>query len=304
MGCDGFVPVNMSNRTLIITGDDFGISSSVNEAIIRAHCEGILTSASLVINGRARGEAVALAKAHPQLGVGIHITLARGKATLPRKALPDLVDSSGDLPENPTLAGFRYFFDKRVRPQLKIEIESQVRQFMATGLAPSYIDGHLHMHVHPTILGILVDLAKRYAIPAFRLPRENLWVNLKLDRRNFWSKSLYALIYSCLCANAQKALKAHGIAFPDRFFGLLAMGHINESYLLGVMDHFGKGVTEISMHPALTVPSEVGKWAPHYEYVQEFQALISAKVRESIQRKGIQLASYDYFRQQPSKTEV
>src|ERR1039458_5935078 len=60
-----------SVRRLIVNADDFGLSTSVNTAVIRAHCDGILTTASLMVNEPGLDEAVALAKQNPKLGVGL-----------------------------------------------------------------------------------------------------------------------------------------------------------------------------------------------------------------------------------------
>ena len=54
---------------LIVNADDFGLSPSVNEAVIRAHREGILTSASLMVNEASFDQAVTLARQNPRLGV-------------------------------------------------------------------------------------------------------------------------------------------------------------------------------------------------------------------------------------------
>ena len=284
--------MNHSGKYLIVSGDDFGISSAVNAGIIRAHCEGILTSASLMVSGVAFDEAVALAKAHPRLGVGIHIGLTRAAATGSPRDLVHLVDSKGNLPEHPVFAGFQYFWNGKIKPQLETEIEAQIQKFLAAGLTPSHIDGHLHFHVHPAILRILLRLAKKYAIPAFRLPREPLGVNLKADRGHHGSKFILSVIYRCLCRNAEKKLRALDFVFPVRFFGLLACGRMDESYLLKVIDSIEPGVTEIGMHPAVEVPSELKKWAPDYRYVEELRALISRRVKQKIQAQDIQLSNY------------
>ncbi len=281
-----------SDVVLIVTGDDFGLSPLVNSAVIQAHQQGILTSASLMVNGGAFDEAVALAKENPGLSVGIHITLARGAATLSTRELSPLVNEEGDFSDNPVWVGFRYFFDRSIRPLLEKEIEAQIRKFCATGLVPSHIDGHIHLHVHPAIADILARLCRKYSIPAFRLPRESLAANLKADPGNRSVKSFYALTYDCLCAFAEKKLRERQILFPDRFIGLLSMGRMDESYMLKVLDDLLPGVTEISMHPALALPPELARWAPHYEYGKEFDALISPRVKEKIRAKGIQLAGY------------
>ncbi len=60
---------SLGSRRLVVNADDFGRSRSINAAVIRAHKEGILTSASLMVNEPAFGEAVELAKGNPTLGV-------------------------------------------------------------------------------------------------------------------------------------------------------------------------------------------------------------------------------------------
>ena len=73
----------MTARRLIVSADDFGMSTGINAGILRAHREGILTSASLMVNGSACAEAVELARAHPTLSVGLHLVLVQGRACAP-----------------------------------------------------------------------------------------------------------------------------------------------------------------------------------------------------------------------------
>ncbi|MFO5437844.1 MAG: ChbG/HpnK family deacetylase, partial [Dolichospermum sp.] len=89
---------------LIINADDFGFSHDVNAANIQAHAEGILTSPSLMVPGDAAQEAIALAKNHPHLAVGLHLVLVCGKSVLPPDKIPHLVDSQGNFSHNPTQA--------------------------------------------------------------------------------------------------------------------------------------------------------------------------------------------------------
>src|SRR5215469_16870726 len=66
-----------SVKKLVVTADDFGLSSEVNEAVRRAHRDGILTCASLMMGAPAAKEAVAIAKMDG-LPVGLHLTLVDG----------------------------------------------------------------------------------------------------------------------------------------------------------------------------------------------------------------------------------
>jgi hypothetical protein len=103
------------HRRLIVNADDFGLSHSVNAAVIRAHREGILTTASLMVNEAGFEEAVKLARENPQLGVGLHLTLLQGHSTLPPKKIPGLVNARGEFPENPVGTGMKYFFRRSLR---------------------------------------------------------------------------------------------------------------------------------------------------------------------------------------------
>jgi len=91
----------MTSRRLIVNADDFGRSPSINEAVIRAHREGILTSASLMVNEPASDAAVELARQNPSLGVGLHLTLVLGHATLPPQEIPGIVNECGEFSDQP-----------------------------------------------------------------------------------------------------------------------------------------------------------------------------------------------------------
>src|SRR6185295_1318840 len=101
--------------------DDFGRSRSINEAVVRAHREGVLTSASLMVNEPDCAEAVALAKENPQLGVGLHLTLLCGHSALAPGKIPDLVNERGEFSDNPVGVGVKYFFQRGLREQLRAE---------------------------------------------------------------------------------------------------------------------------------------------------------------------------------------
>src|ERR1017187_8080770 len=125
---------SLGNRRLIVNADDFGLSPSVNAAVIRAHREGILTSASLMVNEPGFAEAVKLAKKNPKLGVGLHLTLLMGHSALPPEKIPGLVNVRGEFSNHPVGVGFRYFFQRGLREQLRAEIHAQFKRFRDTGL--------------------------------------------------------------------------------------------------------------------------------------------------------------------------
>ncbi len=278
-------------RRLIVCADDFGMSPGVNAAVLRAHREGIVTEASLMVVGAAAAEAVATALRTPTLGVGLHLVLAQGTPVLPPHAIPGLVDGAGMFADEPVRTGFRYYFARELREPLEREIAAQLERFLDTGLPLSHVDGHLTLHVHPVVLDILCSLKDRYGIRAMRLPLEPLRHTLSFDRRALGQRAFEGLVFGLLGRYARARMRRHGIRHPDRMYGMHQSGHISEAYLLHLIPRLGPGTTELYCHPAVA-DQEVRRWTPGYEREQELAALTSPRVRAAIEAAGIELIRY------------
>jgi hopanoid biosynthesis associated protein HpnK len=279
-------------RRLIVNGDDFGLSSQVNAGILHAHTHGILTNTSLMVNGAAWQEAVALAKDTPTLSVGLHLTLVQGRAVLAPHLLTQVTQPSGNFSDNPVTAGMRYFFSRRARAQLRDECRAQIERFLATGLPLAQIDGHLHIHLHPTVLDIVLDLALEYGVKAVRLTCENLATSLTCDPRHALRKRWESFIFTQLTRGVERKLRARGLRFPDALFGLSQSGDVNERYLLTLLPRLQPGVTELYSHPAFLPCREVQYWTPTYRRDLELAALTSPAVRQVLTDQQITLTSY------------
>src|SRR5437868_9647575 len=164
-------------RRLIVNADDFGRSSSINAAVIQAHHEGILTTASLMVNEPACDEAVSLARENPRLGVGLHLALLCGRSALASEKIPGLVNSRGEFSNNPVSVGARYFFRRSLRRQLRDEITAQFDRFRATRLPLDHVNGHLHLHMHPVVFPMLMERASDWGITRFRLTCDDYRLN-------------------------------------------------------------------------------------------------------------------------------
>ncbi len=279
-------------RRLIVSADDFGMSPGVNAGVIRAHREGVLTDASLMVNGAAAAEAIELARAAPTLSVGLHLVLAQGRATLPTPEIPDLVDAGGFFRTQPIRAALGYFFTPGVRAQVRREVTAQIERFLASGLPLSHVDGHLNIHMHPTILNMLLDVADHYGIRALRLTHEPLRLALRLDRRHAARKIAEGLTFAALAAYARPRMAARGVRHPHRMFGLHQSGHVTEAYLMQLLPQLGPGVTELYCHPGLR-DSESQQWRPpDYESEAELAALTSPHVATLIETLGVERTSY------------
>nr|MDP9121626.1 hopanoid biosynthesis-associated protein HpnK [Acidobacteriota bacterium] len=159
-------------KRLIVTGDDFGMAVPVNEAIEEAHRHGLLTAASLMVSAAAADDAVRRARRIPTLAVGLHLVLVEGRPTLPPERIPDLVDRNGELATHLVRAGVEFFFRPSVRRQLADEIRAQFQAFRATGLALDHVNAHNHMHLHPTLLALILEIGRDFGLRAVRVPYE------------------------------------------------------------------------------------------------------------------------------------
>jgi len=273
-------PARAAGRRLIVNADDFGRSASINRAVIRAHREGILTTASLMTNEPAFAEAVALARENPDLGGGLHLALICGHSALPQKKIPGLVNPDREFDANPARVGMRYFFRRRLRDQLRAEIHEQFKKFADTGLLLDHVNGHLHLHLHPTVFRILMEDATQLGIERLRLTFDPFWLNVRLSSGHWRYRAMHALIHHCLAASARPRLKSRGIRHTRAVFGLLQNERVDETYVTKLLPRLPAGDSELYSHPSLD------------EFRNEFDALISPRVRAQIDTQRIQLIRY------------
>lgn len=268
-------------RRLIVNADDFGRSHAINQAVIRAHEEGILTTASLMVNGEACAEAVQLAKQHPRLGVGLHLTLVCGRATLPASRIPGLVSAQGqEFSHSPVGVGMNYFFRSSLRPQLEEEMAAQFRLFGETGLPMDHVNGHLNLHLHPVVFGVLMRQSQAWNIQRLRLTYDPLGLNLRLASGRWLYRFSHALIFRLLSRRAAPSLARRKIRSTSRVFGLLQNSCVHEAYIAGLLPQLPAGDSELYSHPCLE------------KFKDEFDALVSPRVRAIIQDERIELIRY------------
>ncbi len=267
-------------RRLIVNADDFGRSRSINEAVLRAHREGILTSASLMVNEAGADEAVAIARENPTLAVGLHLTLLYGHSALSQEKIPGLVNTQREFSDDPVTAGFRYFAKRNLREQLRAEIQAQFEKFQTTGLPLDHVNGHLHLHLHPTVFSILMEDVEKLGIRRMRLTREPFWMDVPLARGRRLYRASHAGIYFCLSWFAQSRLRRKNIRHAHRIFGLLENDRVDEAYVLKLLAVLPPGDSELYSHPSLD------------KFKHEFDALISPRVKDQVARLGIQLIRY------------
>jgi chitin disaccharide deacetylase len=120
-------------KSLIVNADDFGATSGINRGVIEAHEQGIVTSASLMVDRAASPEAARLALDHTELGLGLHVGLP----------------SPADLPEG-----------------VEHEVERQLARFVElTERQPTHLDSHHYVHRDPDLEPAFLAVAERHRLP-------------------------------------------------------------------------------------------------------------------------------------------
>ena len=280
-GSSKYSTASSCSRRLIVTADDFGVSPAVNEAVVRAHRDGILQYASLMVAEPHAGEAVHRAKREcPGLSVGLHAVLCAGQSIAES---PDLTDSKGRFPDDPVLCGMRYFFDRALYGALELELRAQFERFLASGLPPTHVDGHVNIHAHPVLFPMMVRLAREYRFERIRLPGGEFALSMRYSIRPFWKQFVEATVFSLLRRYLLRAFGDPMVRVPDRVFGVLRSGLMNEDYLEHCLRSLPYGLTEIYFHPSAEPGTEaVDRPQPTHRTISELRTLLSERVRDAL----------------------
>jgi chitin disaccharide deacetylase len=134
-------------KYLITNADDFGFTRDVNEGIVHAHREGILTATTLMATGAAFDHAAALARETPELDVGVHLVLVDGPGF--PGSLTSFVLSVG-------------------RMRVYDELARQVDKVVKAGIQPTHLDTHKHTHLMPPVFEAIARIAEEFRIPWVR----------------------------------------------------------------------------------------------------------------------------------------
>lgn len=247
-------------KRLIVTADDFGLTSGVVAGIVEAHDRGIVTATSLMVNAPAADEAFAWAREHRSLAVGLHFVLTFGRPVGPAWPLGELVDDDGAFRRLESGAHGR-----ASAGQVAAELRAQLERFEAqVGRPPTHIDSHHHAHREPGILNAVIEAARRRRLPV-RSPDETT-----LSR-----------------------LRAAGIAtsdsFIDTFYG---EDDVSVDHLIAIFDDLAEGTAELMCHPAREDSLLDSLSSYTRARYRERETLVSPSVQHALTERDIELVSF------------
>lgn len=252
------------------------MSEQINAGIISAFEQGIVRSTSLMPNGRAFDNAISIAREHPGLGVGIHLSLVDEAP----------VSSAFEcFPKSYKALAMLLFTGRFNRANVTTECCSQIEKVLSSGICPTHIDSHQHVHILPVVSSVVVALAMRYGIPVIRIPMDRSGIRLT-------SRGMQIAISRLLSEKLSGIAIAAGLKTVNQFFGLEESGHITESAVLQAIGQSIRGINELMCHPGFSDPQTSGRYKWGYTWDAEVEALCAEKVLSAVQERGVVMSSF------------
>ena len=200
-------------RRLIVNADDWGLTRGVSEGILAVHRHGIVTSTTALVTADLDRRLVDRLL-DSGLGVGLHVNLTLG-APLTRGR--SLVDGAGRF-----VRDARHAAARAARADVAAEVEAQVERFEKTfRRAPTHLDSHHHVGLHPPVREVVLDVARTARLPV-----------------------------RAQDAGARARARSAGLRTPDHFFGESGPGaYWSTATTLRHLRALPDGVSEFMAHP-------------------------------------------------------
>jgi predicted glycoside hydrolase/deacetylase ChbG (UPF0249 family) len=286
-------------KNLIVNADDLGWTEGVNRGIAEAHRKGLVTSTSLLANGRAFDSALEVARANPELGVGVHLNLSDGPPTAQPEDVRGLLNSSGELEGSPESLLLRIAGRSLEPSEVEREWDAQIQKIRSAGVAPTHLDGHKHVQMLPGLFEIALRLAKKHGIRAIRVSHEESKLRAVLsyggDQNTgvLLKQGVQARGLKLLARDAREMADHAGLVTTNYFCGIAQTGVLNREGLENLLKNLPEGVTELMCHPGYA-DEDLKRSATRLQRSRqtELEILTDPGIRKLVATQGIRLISY------------
>ena len=286
-------------RRLIINADDFGLTAGVNRAIVEAHENGVVTSATLMANGQGFEQAIALAHSRPRLGVGCHVVLVDGAPLLEQTAVRSLLDRGSNSSGNPHFRegiarfGALALLGRLDESEVEAEGTAQIRKLQAAGITVTHLDSHKHTHLFPRVLRPLLRAAATCGVRAIRNPFERIQGSQLAASPGLWRRWTEVGILRSLARQFREAVQQAGISTPDGTLAIVATGSLNERLLRLMVENLPDGTWELVCHPGYNdVELRAVRTRLRESRERELRILTSSSTRDLLAASGVELVSF------------
>lgn len=286
-------------RRLIINADDFGLTAGVNRGIVEAHEHGVVTSATLMANGPAFEEAIALAQSRPRLGVGCHVVLVDGAPLLNKTDVVSLLDPGSDSSGGPHFRegisrfGALALMGRLAADEIEAEATAQIRKLQSAGIPVTHLDSHKHTHLFPHVLRPLLRAAAKCGVRAIRNPFERIQGSQLAASPSLWKRWAEVGLLRSLARQFREAVQQSGVSTPDGTLAIVATGSLNERLLRLMVENLPDGTWELVCHPGY---SDADLQEVHTRLREsrerELRILTSSSTRDLLAANGVEVVSF------------
>ncbi len=280
-------------RRLIVNADDFGLTSGVNEGILKAHREGIVTSSTLMACGPQFLEAARLAADNAHLSVGCHVVLVDGSPILAPQQVPSLLsNSSFRFRQSIVSFAARATTGKLDEDEIEAEVAAQIQKLQAAGIHVTHVDSHKHTHMFPVVLRGILKAAHKCGVRAIRNPFEPLI----FAKSGNWKRQFQLGVLRRYRGVFRRELEQAGMVTPDGCIGIVATGGLTAEIFDGLIRDLPQGTWEFVSHPGYN-DSDLAQVATRLRQSREkeLSILTRANLKGLLENAGIQLISYRDF---------
>ena len=242
-------------RRLIVNADDFGLTDGVSSGILRCFRDGIVTSTSALVCDSAARHRLKLWRQALHGLAGVHLQMTDGRPLSDAARVASLLTPGGTFPRFPQAIGQ---FDPA---ELRLEWHAQVNAFLDSGLVPSHMDTHHHVHAYPLVFTVYCEIALAHGLPARTLSAE-------------MTRQLRARGVPCADLGAEWSAgdQQSFLELADRLFSAL-----------------GGGVVEIGCHPAAADAALERLSVYSAPRARELEVLFDPVLRRELEQKGVEL---------------
>lgn len=249
---------------LILNADDFGLTESVNLAIVDYIKAGVVKSTTVMMNQPGTAHAAALNAQGLIPDVGLHFTLTSGRPIAEPSLIPSLVDASGCFYDRATLFNKSDICPKEV----VIELKAQYQAALDAGFEINHIDSHHFAGAFRALKVGFTEGINEIGLPARRIDNVVL---------------------------GQEMLRS---ATPDAFdMGFYAEGATLEhlkAMLTAYKHKMPTGVVELMCHPATEVTEELCAVSGYTQQrVDEWEILTSRTLKEWLETNQIRCIGFN-----------
>lgn len=273
----------MAATRLVVNADDLGLHPALDAGILRAHREGIVTSATVLVMGPDAPQAVERARAQG-LALGVHLALStRLPPAAPASHVPT-VAPGGYLRASWAHFARAWLTGQVRREELELELAAQVARARRLGAEVDHLDAHQHLHLLPGVRPLVEALSLREGLPV-------RWPD-RLPRASWLRAPGPAVKTSLLTLLARAAPRPASGVRRVSAGGVFEAGQLDESALLSLLESLPSGDFELGCHPGEGRPHVPEDPAWSYGWQSELDALTSPRVRECVERLGVELTTY------------